>query len=325
MSYGTAGTVSASVGEPMSGGDPQPFNAANLWSESDDDGDGDGDDGDGDDGARGCAVVVDTVPAVPFDTTLLLSDSDGDGDGGACGGGADDADTGLAVPFDTTLLLSDSDGGSDRDGDDSNSAPEDHRFDCVNTGAELPPGVAAGHRAAALFDAGCGWELGLEPGRGWGIRYLRDVSEFMDERETPSCEYALSRAPLVRVRRAEYEGRSDLLLPDVWGDGDTYAYLPEKRGLASYANDATVALLEDGTPARVTNGRWNAKHFHVEAQEGRFLLHLRPGYKAGEWVSVEYGMPYWESLCANAIDAKAVRAEHEEDPTYRAGGPCEWV
>ena len=124
---------------------------------------------------------------------------------------------------------------------------------------------------------------------GWGLRYTKDVPLTTPWDLTPSCPYELGGGAMVRVRKAEHEN-SDLLMPNEWGADEAFAYLPTRRGAATYANDNTRTTATDGWQR--TGHRANAKHLYDPHQPGVFVLHLKPGFTAG-FVHVDYGAAWW--------------------------------
>jgi len=230
------------------------------------------------------------------------------------------------------------DGG--RGGANGDCATSDRTFECVNSREELEShrmGAAAGRRARVARDAGSGWEIKYNRTvQGWGLVFNYNVpwcAPFDPSKgtaETPSCTYSSRGAPLTKVKKAEFRS-SDLLLPDMWSGVDPvsseYAYLPQQRGAASYANDHTVKIRADGTwcVARDVHGRAlqpNAVHFWEDGQEGVFRLHLKPGYRAGTWVSVAYGSDYWNDACAEALERKEALEFAANNPAYSGHGAC---
>jgi hypothetical protein len=272
---------------------------------------------DGQNSARGWTPRSDLAPAVASSSSGESGEDDGKGD-------THGNETG--------------DGG--RGGANGDRATSDRTFECVNSVDDLEPhrlGAAAGRRARVARDAGSGWEIKYCAAvQGWGLVFNHNVpwcipfDPLKHTAETPSCTYSSRGAPLTKVKKAEFRS-SDLLLPDMWSGVDPvsseYAYLPQQRGAASYANDHTVRIRPDGTwcAARDVDGRAvqpNAVHFWEDGEEGVFRLHLKPGYQAGTWVSVAYGSDYWNDACADALEKKDALAFAAKNPAYSGRGAC---
>ena len=230
------------------------------------------------------------------------------------------------------------DGG--RGGADGDRATSDGTFECVHSAEESAShrmGAAAGRRARVAQDAGAGWEIKYCPTvGGWGLVFHKDVpwcaafDPVNHIAETPSCTYSDGGSPLTKVEKEEFRS-SDLLLPDMWSGVDPvsskFAYLPRRRGAGSFANDHTVRIRPDGTwcAARDAQGKAvqpNAVHFWEDGEVGVFRLHLKPGYRAGTWVSVAYGSDYWDDACADALEKKDAREFAAKNPAYSGRGAC---
>ena len=166
-----------------------------------------------------------------------------------------------------------------------------------------------------------GWSICWEKGRGLGLKYEFDVPVDAAERDRPWCSYSYGDAACERVLKKDHED-SDVLLPDDWGmyrdpHRSPYAFLPRRRGAASYANDGTV-IVKDGMWT-ASGEQANAYHKPDPEREGCYRMYLAAGFKAGSFVSVAYGEEWWNAACADGMQRNEQRAFRRANPLWHAG------
>ena len=167
-----------------------------------------------------------------------------------------------------------------------------------------------------MKDAGSGWKIGWQPGKGLGLKYTGPWPQVTtSSADFPSCNYTLGGAKLRYVRTEEHPDNPYLIGAT---KDDEHAWMPLQLGAGCYANDSTVEILRSGRWQKIKGAKPTAEHHHIG--EGLIQLRLTEDYKLGEWVSVEYGERYWNSACADAIEAQEVATERRTDPDFELGG-----